>query len=349
MSKKEGVAFFGPWIGEFGWELMTWQAWCRQEAKKYEKVYCCSFPDMEPLYRDFSEFIPHSHQGRALDWQKKENMDKAVYEIPEDVTKQILPFKRYKPEGDFISFGADSKRHGYSNLIHARGIGRGGKDYPLDMWEKLIDELPGTIACIGSEKDHLIGDVADMRGMPLDALADLIANSGVVIGQSSGVMHLATLCRTPIVVWGDNRTYFNESLHKRYRETWNPFNSQVWYLADDEWKPDPDKITYLLKGVRRMAEEHPKEKGNGKDTVPLMDVPIGKEVRDKLGKATQSGRYFITISCLAPDDKLYHYWKTQDFPNSDVFKTMEHLEGELKKKFMQSKNAKGRPEVFEWA
>src|SRR3972149_6875834 len=134
MSGK-GVALFGPWIGEFGWELMTWQAWCRKESKKYDKAYVCSFPDMKPLYEDFAHFIPHNQKGRALDWQKKENVDKVQFEIPPDITAQILPFKIYKAGGDFIKFGFPVK--GYNYLLHARGISRGGKNYPLDLWQKL--------------------------------------------------------------------------------------------------------------------------------------------------------------------------------------------------------------------
>lgn len=368
-TKKE-VAFFGPWIGEFGWELLTWQAWCRQEAKKYEKVYCCSFPDMEPLYRDFAEFIPHNHKTRALDWHKQENMDKANYEVPMDVTKQILPFKRYKPEGDFIRFGRKREQPGFSNLIHARGIKRGGKDYPLDLWKELVNGLEGTIACVGTERDHLIEGTVDLRGIPLDQLMDVMANSGVVIGQSSGVMHLATLCKTPIVVWGDSRTYFNETLDVRYFETWNPFKSKVWYVADDNWKPSPKLITDRLKPDPSIADPtepavepplppskpamvisdiDPKEPViKGAEEIPVASIPIGKTVRDKLAKATMAGRYFITISVLGPDDKLYHYFKTQDFPKGDVFRSLEHITSDAKKKYLQVKDGRKEPKTFKW-
>ena len=69
------IAYFGPWIGEFGWELMAWQAWCRQESRKYDKSYACSFGGMEPLYQDFAEFIPHKYTFRALDWTNIDGLE----------------------------------------------------------------------------------------------------------------------------------------------------------------------------------------------------------------------------------------------------------------------------------
>ena len=69
------VGFFGPWYGEFGWELLTWQAFCRKKAKEFDHVYVSSFPGMEALYKDFARFIPHRHATRALDWRDISNID----------------------------------------------------------------------------------------------------------------------------------------------------------------------------------------------------------------------------------------------------------------------------------
>ena len=117
------VAFFGPWIGELGWELMTWQAWCRKKSREFDKSYACSFPDMEPLYEDFATFVPHDHQGRALDWQKLENIEKAKFDIPQDVTDRFNPPKDYRhTDGEWIKFGHDLPEPGiFKFIIHARG------------------------------------------------------------------------------------------------------------------------------------------------------------------------------------------------------------------------------------
>jgi hypothetical protein len=55
------TVFFGPFVGEFGWELLFWQGWvkrkCRGEFKHYYKI-ACSLPGRYPFYPDADEFWP---------------------------------------------------------------------------------------------------------------------------------------------------------------------------------------------------------------------------------------------------------------------------------------------------
>ena len=54
---------FGPFIGEFGWELCYWQGWVRKYSKSLSnsKIYISSFEKSYPLYQDFvDKFIPIS-------------------------------------------------------------------------------------------------------------------------------------------------------------------------------------------------------------------------------------------------------------------------------------------------
>lgn len=43
----------GPWVGEFGWELMCWQAFARTIAKDYDHVFVMARPKHGYLYEDF--------------------------------------------------------------------------------------------------------------------------------------------------------------------------------------------------------------------------------------------------------------------------------------------------------
>ncbi len=73
--------FFGPFIGEFGWELVHWHGWLRYIKKKYlnnKKLIVSSFPGRYPLYEFADEFIPipdwylknqFSQRGYFLDWE----------------------------------------------------------------------------------------------------------------------------------------------------------------------------------------------------------------------------------------------------------------------------------------
>lgn len=54
--------FFGPFIGEFGWELLFWHGWvrkmCLEKYKNYYKI-AASFPGRQPFYPLVDEFLSH--------------------------------------------------------------------------------------------------------------------------------------------------------------------------------------------------------------------------------------------------------------------------------------------------
>jgi len=58
---KKKTVFFGPFVGEFGWELFFWHGWvrrlCRTRYKDYRKI-ACSFPGRHPFYPEVDEFRP---------------------------------------------------------------------------------------------------------------------------------------------------------------------------------------------------------------------------------------------------------------------------------------------------
>lgn len=324
--------FFGPWVGEFGWELMSWQGFCRATAKliEYDKVYVSSFPDMGYLYQDFAdEFIPHDYPNRKLDF---ENIDDVEFELPTDVDIHFKPIKRYKlVDQHFIQYGTQLPiEDSVDILIHARNIRIAHKNYPEEKWEEIVSGIRGvldtdSIASIGKAPDLHIRNTYDLRGIPLSDLCDYMISSQVVVGGSSGIMHLATLCNTPIVVWGDRRTYFNESLETRYRKTWNPFGSEVHFLYDDKWQPDPQIIVNMVykccnKGVEEVVDES-------------KVLEVGTETAEMLAAAVQSGRYLLTISYIAEENpenkyKFAHKLTKHNFPDDQVIHCLNHFRKE---------------------
>lgn len=60
----------------------------------------------------------------------------------------------------------------------------------------------------------------------LDDLLAIYHLCGMVVGSSSGTMHLAALTKTPHVVWGGGRN----DVRARYLKDWNPFNTLVYHL-----------------------------------------------------------------------------------------------------------------------
>lgn len=59
MKNSRKTVFFGPFVGEFGFELLFWHGWvkrvCRGRYANYRKI-ACSYPGRQPFYPDVDEF-----------------------------------------------------------------------------------------------------------------------------------------------------------------------------------------------------------------------------------------------------------------------------------------------------
>ena len=140
MASKQIV--FGPWIGELGWELTSWQGWvrklCDTEYKDWDK-YVVGFPGRDCLYQDIDmkyisipEWfcnINYSARAFATDYWTKEGpvikrarplnftmapkADQLIKELKKqlpDVDKWIIPWEKMKYNGVDIG-GVYSNRY----------------------------------------------------------------------------------------------------------------------------------------------------------------------------------------------------------------------------------------------
>ena len=226
---------FEDWIGEFGWEIATWAPFCRYIAKNYDKAIVTSFAGMEALYSDFAEFRCHNRIERKLDFKKQYRLkEKAIY----------------------VKYG--KSKHVKDILIHARGLRKNIRKNYL-QWEALKYLDAGWIGLNNQElknyknypmfpnNDLCFG--LDLRNLPLQELMNIIAGAKIVVGQSSGIMHLAMFCGTPVITWGDNKKYNGKPLRDRYENVWNPFNVKVHWIECDNWQPSTKQIESEVRNV----------------------------------------------------------------------------------------------------
>ncbi len=319
------VAFAGPFYGELGWEIMVWQAYLRRKSHEVDFMYISTFAGMEPLYTGFHcpvEFMPHNHPGRALEWR---DVSLCEHVVPADVTERIDPIKKYRldaGEGEHIRYGSPWNRD-VEVLFHARGISKASfKNYPLDRWTEIAKHFPKS-ASVGTERDLHIPDTEDKRGLPLPELMDLMAGARIVVGGSSGVMHLATLCGTRQVVWGDNKTHFSESLEARYRTTWNPFGTPVTWVESDDWKPPAQKV---IDGILAGATEH----------------RPGQMMLNALKRGFESGKHLMCNAFIDSQGKIKAAYETVNFPKADLMKAMEQLKADM----VETEELGEKPEVL---
>jgi len=251
--------WIGPWVGEFGWELMMWQGHARTYAKNFKEVYVSSRPEMEYLYRDFAtKFIPHDIRGETdCDGCNGKRYTNYLNNKIDARTDILFPPRKYPVEWvhktlgreifkkqTFIKYGKKTGKYNFDILIHARCTNKkksSNRNYK--SWNELIHKLSKyKVACIGSKdaSKHIQGTI-DMRGVSLEKLCNMMADSKLVIGPSSGPMHLASLCGTTHIVF----TYEKNKI--RYEKCWNPFDTKAIVLVDENWQP---KVSTVMKAIK---------------------------------------------------------------------------------------------------
>jgi hypothetical protein len=231
--------------GEFGWQVMGHAPACRRWATQNpSQALTVSAPaGSEALYDDIPgvQFQPvecrRSWRGVA-EW---------LASTPDGYCVPHCWHRRY-----------GSPARVFPVLIHARSITH-KREINYQRWDEFV-ELAGTEssewACIGTALDSYLDDMADLRGIGLSSLMDLIAGARCVVGVSSGVMHLAAACGTPVVTWYDPAyQWHGESLEHRYRKTWNPHGVTVEWIG--QVQPDPKTILRAIESVsgREYAEQ----------------------------------------------------------------------------------------------
>jgi len=249
--------FAGPWVGEFGWELFCWQGVLRRYVEKnnFKKVIVSGREINKFLYEDFcDEYIPYSPSGYQPDSffnrSKIEN-----YPMPEKGSVYIPPnhcLTHYTPsieqdrsvwnprlEQSFIKYGKPTKEKYI--LIHARHTDKVGTDirnWDYTKFKEIIDSFDEyKFASIGlkAASEHIEGTV-DLRDTPLSELCDYMSSADLIIGPSSGPMHLASLCGLKHIAWGvENNTY-------RYKKDWNPHGTEMEYITSPSWNPEVNEV-----------------------------------------------------------------------------------------------------------
>lgn len=259
----------GPYIGEFGWELFGWQGYLRALKKKYsdKKIIVACQPGHDILYTDFASDIRHfdPHSGDPDTYRRsgfeisKVMCDRLFPERVDDPdvlhifppTALMQDFIRAMTEtggAKYIDFDVNVYRD-YDILIHARSTSKLNTEYRnwhVNKWDALIGKLWDRgirMASIGTKGGayHMRGTY-DLRGITLRDLVSHIKGTKLVAGPSSGPMHLASLCKTPHVVWTASQTVQLIKNRDRYETLWNPYNTPVTVIDNEGWQPSVETV-----------------------------------------------------------------------------------------------------------
>lgn len=253
----------GPMVGEFGWSLFCWQGILRHMAKKYNKVYVAGRPGHDVIYEDFAEYIPLDGIGDETSGMRNRdyiyNNEHENYPV-HDVILPETYLTHYNPRNEnnsrflntkqeFIKYG--KAKYQVEILIHARETskwGSGYRNWNRQKWDKLTEKLKGhKLTAIGkSSQVYIPKGCMDYTDINLRSLTNVMASAKLIIGPSSGPMHLAALCDLPRVTWGI------PELEKTYKYHWNPFKVSVNYICSKNWDPSVNNVLNSVDNILKI-------------------------------------------------------------------------------------------------
>ncbi len=243
--------YAGPWTGEWGWELCSWNPSLRHIAKDYDHITVEIQPGMEYLY-EFADEILINPRKPNYDMYKGDP-SKPAFKPPQGV-HSITPgvfwnrharkeFRSIKVAGrdknlhpkEWKRLGTEKSNKVADVMCAFRGPKRfKGRSYPekqypeeqcIALATKLL-EAGYSVACYGCPENLYVDGTIDYRNAPLADLCGALAQSRVVVGPSSGTIHLASLCGAPHVTWYGRPVVSME----RYMSYWNPFSTPATFL-----------------------------------------------------------------------------------------------------------------------
>lgn len=241
----------GPFVGELGWELCAWQGVLRAIAPQHKRVIIYGKPGHQYLYEDFmDEYIefdskgtePNMWMNNGAKFTLSPHHKRALWIKP-----QQFFFRPNPPEQIYSRYGVNAERTVIA--YHARNLekyGSGYMNWDIGNWKELIGRYSDRdIICIGSKDGADYAGGEDLRGASLEETCKALSRCSVLVGPSSGAMHLGSLCNTPHVVWSGH--IVNKL---RYEEWWNPFHTPVKTICPEHspwdskilWQPQPRDI-----------------------------------------------------------------------------------------------------------
>ncbi len=251
--------FAGPYVGEFGYELMQWQGFVRARRPLYEQVHVLTYPGRDYLYEDCQV---HHHNidlkkagywyGRLSPAQARQMAEAKAAEIglrDYDLFNTSLLCTQYHKKlfwrQDFrLLEESPLVRKPYDIVFHFRSVRKDGPDPLKNYPPALADELAKrcvergfSVACIGHpDYSYCPTGCADHRSVDLRQTVAAISSAHVGVGEASGGMHLVNACGKPSIIWGEGQWRIDPAL------LWNPFRVPIYVVTIATWQPPPEEL-----------------------------------------------------------------------------------------------------------
>lgn len=264
----------GPYVGEFGHELMDWQPWVLAQVGRYQEVHVITYPGRDYLYQgcqvhyhDVSlENAGYKHGNLSpaqLEAMARNICDKLGlqnYDLMTAVNICTSYHQRYLLPAKYEQLGDPPAPAGIKDIaFHFRMVNKGGPDisrnYPLDLCDRLAENCTSnnlTFFCVGHPQySYCPPGAEDRRSSDLKASVQAIRSARLLVGELSGPMHLAQLSGTPILIWAPGQWRLDNC------ERWNVFRVPTYVVSNEIEPPAPEivgkRVVAALSDLRQRA------------------------------------------------------------------------------------------------
>jgi len=267
------ILIAGPYIGELGFEVGNWVPYLknRVDSINCDEVHIftrAGYEDLYPFATHFEVFNFPFNSHPDQNWminpspEEKEGFNVLMRRITSYMTS-------IKSQGRVISEISDAsiRRTRFANRVP---VSLESTPEKLDLWRRQLPEkIKILLSCrlykrgkskntdvncmrmlgemfiekslhpiyVGkTDSDYKIPDLPGTNLINRTTINDVIAVlnlSSMAMGSSSGVLHLASACNVPHVVWADWKG-LTEEVSSRYFTEWNLNRTKVKYLSSQE-------------------------------------------------------------------------------------------------------------------
>jgi len=249
----------GPYVGEFGHELMDWQPWVRAQVGRYAEVHVITYPGRDQLYpgckvhtHDVAlETAGYKHgrltpaEVKAMATQKAAELGLKNYDLMTALNVCSTYHQRYLLPAKYELLGQPPPPDQIRDIaFHFRNIKKEGPDqtrnYPLEYCDQLTEFCRSqnlSFFCIGHPRySYCPPGAEDRRSEDLGASIAYIRSAKLLAGELSGPMHLAQLSGTAILIWADGQWRLDNC------QRWNIFQVPTYIVANDSHRPPPEQV-----------------------------------------------------------------------------------------------------------
>jgi hypothetical protein len=270
------VLVAGPYVGEFGHELMDWQPWVRAQISRYEEVHVITYPGRDYLYPGCRvhyhavalETAGYKH-GRfspaeleAMARQQAAELGLKNYDLMTALHVCTRYHQRFLMPARYELFGQPPAAGEIRDVaFHFRQVNKSGPDqtrnYPLEYCDRLVEFCRArglSFFCIGHPRySYCPAGFEDRRTEDLAASVAAIRSARLLAGELSGPMHLAQLAGMPILIWAPGQWRLDNC------ERWNVFQVPTYIVTNEVRHPEPElvgeKIVAALADLRQRTHD----------------------------------------------------------------------------------------------